>query len=85
MFPNLFYRQAIPAKADEVTDESQNATTSEKAKSYVLSFPQSFAVSDEAPAEKVCIQVKYILGCEGVCVQLGGYYPSCDSRSRAKV
>ena len=71
MFPNLFYRQAIPAKADEVTDESQNATTSEKAKSYVLSFPQSFAVSDEAPAEKVCIQVKYILGCEGVCAARG--------------
>ena len=74
MFPNLFYRQAIPDKADEVTDESQNATTpSEKAKSYVLSFPQSFAVSDDAPAEKVCIQVKYIVGSRGAS-QLGGIF-----------
>jgi hypothetical protein len=54
-FPNLNIdpRLSIPETEVEAAPEESGA----KARSYVLSFPQSFAVSEEALPERICLQV----------------------------
>jgi len=39
-------------------DDNAPTVSGEKAKSYVLSFPQSFSVAPDAPPERICLQVK---------------------------
>jgi hypothetical protein len=55
LYQNLylsFSRLAISREEEPVKPDP-----SAKVKSFVFSFPQTFAVSSDAPPEKVCLQV----------------------------